>query len=429
MADLCAFAVGFLLLLSPLLHAELLVDPSFEATTLLTNWVTYQTAFSRSTTVKLSGTHSISATSKDLLGSVGAYQELTINGLTAIRFSGWSLSSANVSLPSDSNYAIQAALTYANGVIQWVAAPFSAGSPHTWQYSCETIVTDAKVTDLVVYALFQSHTGTAYFDLFSVVPYTIPTVVTSKTYPVRLIVPLYMYPGSEWDAVQAQSPYVSITVVANPAGGPGTSQKLDYVNYINQFVQNKTSPVTVLGYIWTDYAQRNVSDVESDILAWKSFYPNINGIFFDGVDNTLDYVSYYGALSNFVKSTKAFGSKAEVFLNPGSSTPENYTTFSDSITFFENSYSVFATPPSQQDSLSSGWPIAPCYNAYSSTWKYKSSGISYNVTSTQYKSAINSAISKGFGYVYMTDSLYPNPYNVLPSYWASMVSYIASLNK
>jgi hypothetical protein len=114
-------------------------------------------------------------------------------------------------------------------------------------------------------------------------------------------------------------------------------------------------------------------------------------------------------------------------LNPGQSTPENYTSFSDSIMFFESDYAAF-TVPQYKAPLPSGWPLAPCYSSYSNSWKYKSNIVVYNVTSSQYQSVVNQVIKRGSGYVYVTDANLPNPYDVLPSYWNELISYISSKN-
>jgi hypothetical protein len=190
-----------------------------------------------------------------------------------------------------------------------VNVPFAAGNTHTWQYQCDTLIPDKSISSLNVYPMFRDHTGEAYFDLFSVSSYTLPTVVTSRTNPVKILVPLYVYPGSVWDTIRTSASSVPIAVIANPNSGPGTSLDTTYATYINKFAHN--SPVIpVLGYVHTSYAGRDINTVKSEIVTWKSFY-NISGIFLDEASNSIDDLSYYNQLSAFIKIT--IGSTALVF--------------------------------------------------------------------------------------------------------------------
>jgi len=417
-----------LVLLVPLSSSQqYLTDPSFE-NPVPPNWQPYGLGYYPSTFQKVDGLQSICTNSSVLNSTFGGYKWLWIGQTppTTVRYSGWSSSSTTVSGPSDSNYGIYSDVEYLDGSAQYgVTTPFAAGDPHSWQFQCDTIITDKQIATLTVYPMFRNHAGHVCFDLFSISEYTLPVPTVSSTNPLKILFPLYIYPGSAWDDIRAQASVVPITVIANPGSGPGTVRDPNYVTYINKFVGN-TPPVTVLGYVHTGYGSLPLSAVQSDILTWKSFYPQINGIFLDEASTSLDDLTYYQSLSTFIKTT--FGSTAQVFLNPGQSTSENYTAFADSIMFSEGDYGNFSLAPSSRPSLPSGWPVAPCYSPYSPSWKYKSNAAVYGVNSGQYQTVVDSAISKGFGYVFVTDATLPNPYGTMPSYWSALVSYIASKN-
>jgi spherulation-specific family 4 protein len=78
----------------------------------------------------------------------------------------------------------------------------------------------------------------------------------------QMAIPAYFYATKpEWTQLQSSGGPVSIAVM-NPSSGPGSLQNLDYVNTVNK---TKDAGVRVFAYVWTEYGDRSLSDVKSDI--------------------------------------------------------------------------------------------------------------------------------------------------------------------
>jgi hypothetical protein len=215
-----------------------------------------------------------------------------------------------------------------------------------------------------------------------------------------VIIPLYSYPGSSWNAIIQQKttyPSVPITVIVNPSSGPGASKDPNYVTWINNL---RSAGINVLGYVYTSYAARSASSVVADINTYKAWY-GVNGIFLDEMSNVVGHESYYSALTGYAHSLGL----STVVGNPGTTVPGSYIGAVDVIVIYENA----------------GIPSASALG--SSTMGLSKSGfatMSYGVSSLTSSSV--SAVAAYAGYVFITDQGMPNPYSSLPSYFATLVS-------
>jgi hypothetical protein len=215
-----------------------------------------------------------------------------------------------------------------------------------------------------------------------------------------VMIALYTYPGSTWDAVaQAKLAHPSVPVVAiiNPNNGPGSSRDANYVSGIQEL---HNAGVVVLGYDATGYASNSASSVKSLMNTWKSLY-TIDGIFFDEMANWSGPESYYSDLTSYAKSlgyTMTVG-------NPGTDTIPSYVGTVDNLMIYENP----GLPPI---SALQGW--------HTSYAKSNFSMIAFGVSSLS-QSFITSA-SSNVGYLYITTDVLPNPYDSVPSYFATEVA-------
>jgi hypothetical protein len=215
-----------------------------------------------------------------------------------------------------------------------------------------------------------------------------------------VIIPLYSYPGSSWNAIIQQKvayPSVPITVIVNPSSGPGASKDPNYVTWINDL---RSAGVNVFGYVYTSYGARSASSVAADINTYKAWY-GVNGIFLDEMSNVAGHESYYSALTSYAHSLGL----NTVVGNPGAAVPNSYIGAVDVIVIYENA----------------GIPSASALGT--STMGLSKSGfatMSYGVSSLTSSSV--SAVASYAGYVFITDEGMPNPYSSLPSYFASLVS-------
>ena len=101
-----------------------------------------------------------------------------------------------------------------------------------------------------------------------------------------VIVPLYTYPtSSTWNTmvkVKTDYPSVPTIVIINPASGPGSSKDSNYSDGIKKL---QAAGISVLGYVHTSYSSKTASAVKADIDKYRSYYPSIDGIFFDEMAN------------------------------------------------------------------------------------------------------------------------------------------------
>ncbi len=215
-----------------------------------------------------------------------------------------------------------------------------------------------------------------------------------------ILVPLYTYPGATWSEVtQAKQAYPSVPflVIVNPNSGVGTFQDPDYVTGVRNL---QGAGIIVLGYVWTDYGQRPVSAVESEMQTYKSWY-NVNGVFLDGADSISGGESYYSALSSYASSIGL----SNTVENQGAATPSSYIGTGNLIIPYEGS----------------GLPSVSSLSQYPRT---ETAVIAYSVPSLD-TSWIGQA--KFYtSYVYVTDAGLPNPYGALPSYFMQEVAALAA---
>src|SRR3954466_3215383 len=139
-----------------------------------------------------------------------------------------------------------------------------------------------------------------------------------------LLVPAYFYPtgvGDDWSRMTTAAKQISLTAIMNPGNGPGTVVDSNYVNVVNSL---RGAGGRVIGYIYSDYGNRSLATLKSEVDTWARLYP-IDGIFVDEManDNNATHQSYYAQLYTYIKSkSKDF----TVVGNPGSDTLEAYAT-------------------------------------------------------------------------------------------------------
>lgn len=227
----------------------------------------------------------------------------------------------------------------------------------------------------------------------------------------NMAVPSYFYPSPTgptstlWPQMDSAAPTLKIAVV-NPDSGPGS---IPDVNYQSAVHSAQKAGITVLGYVYTSYGQRSLSDVESDVNAYYGWY-GVNGIFLDQAYSAdCSEQPYYAQLYAYVK-----GKGGTVILNPGTQTQACYVPDSDILLTFEGTDSQYVQS----------------YSAPSWVRRYPPSHFWHLIYSTSSLSAMTQAISlskqRNAGYVYVTPDALPNPWDTLPSgsYWNGELSAI-----
>jgi len=243
------------------------------------------------------------------------------------------------------------------------------------------------------------------------------TVTPTSSEPVKLLVPLYVYPGSAWDELVAAASQVNIVAIINPNSGPLSTVDSTYSTYMTKFAN---AGIEMVGYVHTTYGQRAISDVQADIDTWASQYPLIKGIFLDEASDSSSEISYYTQVYQYVMSKSGY---VHAILNPGVQPDSGYLAISTSIVVYENYGSSLAS------TTFSSWVTCAPSAAAKAGYKYKFSGIAHTTAAGSEAAYLQSFINMGMGMVYVTDGAGGCcTYNTLVSYFAQEAASLQSMN-
>jgi len=234
---------------------------------------------------------------------------------------------------------------------------------------------------------------------------------------IRMLIPLYSYPNwfqpetYIWDDIAAAGNQVQITAIINPNNGPESCPPNS--DYLQGIADLRAGGIEILGYIYTSYSSRVLSEVKADVDLYDQCF-NIDGIFFDEVSSAESDLDYYTQLYSYVQVKPNL---ATVFLNPGTHIDESYlsTPAGDTAVIFE--------------SQSSDW-LSYVPDAYVENYPpTRTAMLAYDTPDGDTAcSHINLTRQRGIGYVYLTDDSLSNPWDSLPGFWDSQVDCIERLN-
>jgi hypothetical protein len=228
-----------------------------------------------------------------------------------------------------------------------------------------------------------------------------------------VLVPAYFDPAptSAWDSLNQAAQRVPLIAIMNPNNGPSTSSNAAYGRAVTAL---RAVGGQVLGYVYSSYTARPISDVKSDIDRYDSFY-TIDGIFVDEMTNDSDtnHLAYYHELYQYIKAKRQ---SHLVLGNPGINTLEAYLTdpVADALVTFESNagYPQYVPDPWTQTNS----PTAFSHLCYA---------IGTAATMTNY---VQLALRRNAGYVYVTDDGGNNPWDTLPTYWSAEIGLVESIN-
>ena len=100
----------------------------------------------------------------------------------------------------------------------------------------------------------------------------------------------------------------------------------------------KAKDFYVIGYVYTRYGKRGLSNVTNDINKWLSLYgtDQIDGFFIDEVSNNIKKYSYYKSIYKYVNSKGKL-----VILNRDTNVDIKFFNISDKIVVFESNETDF----------------------------------------------------------------------------------------
>jgi len=250
-----------------------------------------------------------------------------------------------------------------------------------------------------------------YFTLFAVL------LLACRGTAIEIAVPSYWDCSStnSYDDLITDHAVVGIAEI-NPESGPESSTA---VSDCASFVTGLTNAgIITAGYVDTAEGTVPIDTVKDNILEYVT-NSAVNSIFLDDFEgacltdsqtSTTTYDSYYSAIRTY-----AVGLGIEyIICNPGDWDIDScFDDICDITVTFEGNSSDYVN--SYSTSAGNGNPKKQWHIIYDET------------SATNMETVVNLAVTRGASYVYVTNEKLPNPYASLPSYWATEVSYVASL--
>lgn len=245
--------------------------------------------------------------------------------------------------------------------------------------------------------------------------------MSASSNAIKIMIPLYSYPtwyNREtyfWTKIVEAAKQVPITAIINPNNGPGGGPpNQDYAEGLQDL---RTAKMTILGYVFTSYGQRNLTDIKADIDLYENYY-KLDGIFLDEAASRADKLDYYQEIYNYIKAKSHL---KLVVLNQGTHADEGYLT----------------RPAADVTVIAENYPTAwEQYQPLSYVKSYDKSRFAcliHTVSDVEImKKQIELASDRNVGYVYITDDSTSSgdgdPWNSLPSYWPQEIDYVRELN-
>jgi hypothetical protein len=220
----------------------------------------------------------------------------------------------------------------------------------------------------------------------------------------QIAVPAYFYPGADWTRATDSRPAPAIMILDITSSGAGSSPDPDYQAAVRQA---QAAGIKILGYSNTDYTQRPAAAVEADVRKYAAWY-SVTDFFLDEVSSGSESIGYYRRLTSYIKDLHP-GSM--VMLNPGIYPDRQYMSLGDVMLVYEDTYAHYL-----------GLHVPSWAGRYPAA---RFAHVIYATAGTQLANAIRLAGKRHAGYVYVTDSAGPNPYDSLPGYWASEDAMVA----
>ncbi len=227
--------------------------------------------------------------------------------------------------------------------------------------------------------------------------------------PQAMLIPAYFYPDwwngtYSWTPMLTGAPTGSVAIM-NPNSGPDAAVNPDYEVAL---ADAQAAGLTVIGYVWTDYGARAAALVDADIDAYYAFYPDLDGIFFDGTPSADDapLQAWYAAR---VAHARAQAVTVLTVLNPGTLTAESWYGVADVLTVFEDDAAAYVGSADLP-----GW-----------TASYPAGGFAHlihDAASADLASLVALGEARNAALMYVTDDTYLpdyNPWDTLPSYLAA----------
>jgi hypothetical protein len=246
---------------------------------------------------------------------------------------------------------------------------------------------------------------------------------------IQILLPLYIYPNWYdknnyiWKQVILAAKKVPIVAIINPNNGPDRAPpNVDYQQGIKDL---RRAGIEVIGYVPSNYANRDLRAVEADIDLYLKHF-NVDGIFIDEAANKPEKLDYYHQIYRYLKSRSSSSDTNrsiayKLIINPGTDVDESYLRqpVADTIVIFENNQQAWIKYR------------PPTYLGKNLDRKFAALIHTTNNRKLM-KSTLDRVAKAKFSYVYITDDRPDtgdrNPWNTLPEYWQAEINYVQKLN-
>ncbi len=223
------------------------------------------------------------------------------------------------------------------------------------------------------------------------------------------LVPAYFYPAEEglkaWQRLTEDARTNTVEAILNPASGPGAKRDATYVSVVSNF---RKAGGKILGYIPTNYAKREIADVERDFRSYLKFY-EVDGIFLDEMAGSKETLPYYLNVRRLIEELKP---EFKIVGNPGQPVvDEGVMKTVDCLVLFEGSAAGYAEYKPQE---STPWMVRYPANRFANI-------VHTAATPAAMRQALEKAKVSKAGWLFITNRLMPNPYDALPDYWTEEI--------
>lgn len=212
------------------------------------------------------------------------------------------------------------------------------------------------------------------------------------------IVPLYTDPGDQsWTAIMTAKkahPTVDVVAIVNPDNGPGSKVDSSYTKGIDALIAAGVVPI---GYVSTQYTDRGEPAVKAFIDSWSSFYPHLQGIFFDEQSDNASDAPFYADVGAYAKGK---GLNLTVG-NPGTAVPSAFLTALDVMLIYESKGLPKASSLAGDAANRTHFGVIPYGASYDATFVAAAKG--------------------GVRYIYATSDDLPNPWDSLTPYFDQLL--------
>jgi hypothetical protein len=211
------------------------------------------------------------------------------------------------------------------------------------------------------------------------------------------------YASSDWAQAIDTKPAPRVMLL-NVDNGPGSAPVSHFQGLVRQA---QAAGITVLGYSSTDYGQRPIGPVETEVRQYRAWY-GVNGILLDLTQGTPGELSYYRELTGYIRATVPH---AVVWLNPGDYPDPSFMSLANVVMVFEGSYAQYLAAQVP------GW--------VSRYQPDRFVHVVYATPRSDLATAVRLSRARRAGYLFVTNLPgSPNPYDAMPSYWPREVAAV-----